>query len=328
MRERRDRRERRQPRTVIDGNVLRRGDLAVVLTETLRWPANGAPKFRGHALRRGEGVFLEHGSWVFHRPDWIAQPFASMPPAMQQDIAEAIVNEVERLERKGLRIPRERRRAPVRDTTHTFTPHDQTSSGYISSRDSTANYSNAREGLADIYVYDDLSIHDSQYTGEVYSSSFTRYECFESFQQFDTSSLAGLTVDSVDFSVVPTTSNTHPARLLEVRLLDWGGSLVPGDFVAGSGLAALLLLASYDTDNGWFTSARMHFPDLPAFAANINLAGITRFMVSSSWHRLGTPPTSGTERYLNRSPTRATDYPQLVVETAAPAGGAAAMMGL
>lgn len=157
------------------------------------------------------------------------------------------------------------------------TVYSNTSDGYIQSSDAT--YSNAREGTGSL-----LTQSGTLFSGQIFQAA--TYFCFESFLNFDTSSIADTDViDSALFDLYLLQDLTIGSDFInECRVYDWGATLTTGDFVAGSSLGSQTLVATFDVSGisaGYNTHTDV---DLPA---NINKAGTTRLMINSDRHRLG-----------------------------------------
>lgn len=172
-----------------------------------------------------------------------------------------------------------------------------------------ATYATARETAADA-AGDSSTASQGQafFAGPVYA-------CFEALFGFDTSPIGiDRTVSSAIFSLRCTGGEDHSDTdfTAEVRPSAYGASVGFEDWVAGSGLGALTLLATFET-SVLSTASYNDFADV-ALAASVNMTGMTQLMVNSDRHRLGTTPV-GLE-YVNWATADAvgtTNDPKLTV---------------
>jgi hypothetical protein len=151
----------------------------------------------------------------------------------------------------------------------------------------------------------------------------TNYTCFEMFLDFDTSSIPDTdTIESVVLSVYGNANESTTDFTVEARLHDWGPTLETADWVAGADLASKTLLATFNTAS-WTIAGYNDFTSDGAFVSNINKTGVTRLVLCSSRHRVGTTPT-GLERVHIYASEQAdtTQDPKLVVNHSAGGGGA------
>lgn len=147
-----------------------------------------------------------------------------------------------------------------------------------------ASYANARSGAGTTTVWG--------FGGNPVGQSLVigaTYWVFQSFLSFDTSSIPGIPTAAVLSTYMTAVDNTDGSFTNEARQYDWGTTLTTADWVPGASLSGQTLLATLDS-SGVSTSAYNDFTDV-AMVANLNRAGYTRMVVSSSQTRLNNPPT-------------------------------------
>jgi hypothetical protein len=144
-------------------------------------------------------------------------------------------------------------------------------------------------------------------------ATFPPYYIFECFYSFDTSAVVG-TVQSATFQLYGNANSSATDFIMEARLKDFGATVTTVDWVGGDSLAALPLLATFDTA-GWSLAGYNEFTSEAAFISNINQSGFTRILVASSRHRTGDAPT-GDEMVdpFPASEAGTTKDPKLVIE--------------
>lgn len=147
-------------------------------------------------------------------------------------------------------------------------------SGYVQS--SSSNYSSTRSGNS-------LAVDTALATflvGQrlIATEESTDYMIWQGFLSFNTSSITG-TVSSATLSVYCDTAS-DPGWSLEARTRSIGGSIGTSDWVAGSSLSALTLLASRAESafGGGYTALTSE----TAFLAAINQLGNTQMLLCSS----------------------------------------------
>lgn len=113
----------------------------------------------------------------------------------------------------------------------------------------------------------------------------------ESFIDFDTSTLVGtITVATLSLGLDEDSSDTD--FTVEARLHDWGTTLTTVDWVAGTLLGTKTLLATLPTLGiGATGSYKAMTESGTALRDNINRVGVTRIILCSDRHRIGTAPT-------------------------------------
>jgi hypothetical protein len=110
------------------------------------------------------------------------------------------------------------------------------------------------------------------------------FYCWENFLEFDTSGLAGVTVDSVEFSLTSYDDKSTVNFITEVRrsaAWDTPGSLATSDWYPGGDLAALELCATWDSADYTGDSTREEFDSEPAFIDELDLTGTTNLIMVS-----------------------------------------------
>jgi hypothetical protein len=185
-------------------------------------------------------------------------------------------------------------------TTVTLSEH--ASSGYLSCSDGT--YANARAGTGTLAVG-----ASGQRWGQEETTTFFVYQTFAAF---DTSGIpsSGYSIATATLQMNWAASDLSSSNfIVEARSRTWlSGGLTTGDFVAGTSLAGLTLLASIDTSgivgNDLLTSEAV-------FTSSLNLSGNTEIIITSSRQRIGNAPTgTNTGEYVRSS---ALDW-KLIVE--------------
>lgn len=188
--------------------------------------------------------------------------------------------------------------------------------------------------IADADVYGNNTIYSSAAAGSPSNAGFSgptelgvgqlfsspTYYSIESFIGFDTSVLTSAALfPSATLSLATATANSVSGNF-NARFYDWGTTVTSVDFVAGSSLSGLTLLASYPAASLQGVNNYNNFTSQGAFAGAINKVGFTRMVISSSLHEAGTPPT-GTEYVGFRSADTAgtTLDPKLVIVYTLPA---------
>lgn len=161
----------------------------------------------------------------------------------------------------------------------------ETTDGYVSSTDNT--YSNARNDTGNSKTANttaDLRIGQSRPKN---------YLCEQGFLEFDTSAIDdGDTVSAIELALWLTTDSSTTDFVTEARERDWGGSVTTADFVAGTSLAGLTLLASIDSNGIGSAGAYKAFTSEAAFLTATNLkTGMVRMLLASSRQRGGNTPT-------------------------------------
>ncbi len=187
----------------------------------------------------------------------------------------------------------------------TLTVYADSSDGQVSSG-GTLTYSEARSGYA-------KSANDTEtyfIVGQDYNGT---YHCYESFTNFDTSSIEDSgTVTSATMSLyVKSTTDVDQSFTQNVYLRDWGDTLTADDWVAGATSLSPLLCHQTITSS---SSGYVAFTD-DALASNISKTGKTRMIHRSNRHEAGTTPTGYEEIKWDSTNAYGTDYdPKLVVE--------------
>lgn len=173
----------------------------------------------------------------------------------------------------------------------TYTIDADTTFDYLVSTDFT--YSVARSGGGAVVP---IGTSGAQ-VGQTVQSPGLGYYCLEAFLSFDTSAVVG-TPTSCELSLYAISGDTLAALYnnftVEARLYDWGSTVTSGDFIPGASLGSHPLVATCDA--GDFTVADGYVPfaeNGSDFIDNLNLAGTTHLVISSSRHRLGTVPGVG-----------------------------------
>lgn len=195
----------------------------------------------------------------------------------------------------------------------TYTIFGAVSDGYVRSFSETS-YAIARAGTESLSaVGSDLNIGQRDFAGE--------WSVYEAFVDFVTSVVLG-TISSAVLSLYLKNDNSIDTDFtIEARIRDWGTTLETADYVAGASLSALTSVATLATSGIGATGAYKAFVDV-AMVANVNQAGSTRMLISSSRTRLNNAALE--EEYVifaDASTSGTTNDPKLVVE-ATSVGGA------
>ena len=180
--------------------------------------------------------------------------------------------------------------------------------GYIVSQ-SNANYSTARAGSGTKTA----TTTGGSHTAGQLNIPATTYWVYESFLEFDTSSLSGKTLSSATLKIYISTINVEDAFTLEAFIDDFSTSVTTAEWVAAASLGSLTKVATLSSAS-FSTSAYNSFTDV-AFPANINTTGKTRIVLASSLTRLGTAPGSAKDQWASFDSPQGTNVPQLVVVT-------------
>ena len=172
-------------------------------------------------------------------------------------------------------------------------------------------YLTARSTCAAVYhydIYNYLQIQPVALTvGQWFNYYRTSYDytTFESFIQFDTSSLPDTAIidDAVlslqyDMSLyggdpVQGYYSGPVSHVVEARIKDWGTDVTSADWVAGASLSGLTKVATRSfVANTHYYPGLMAFTSEAAFTANINKTGATYLILCSDRQAAGTVPTS------------------------------------
>lgn len=202
----------------------------------------------------------------------------------------------------------------------TFTINASTQSGYIESSDPVSgnNYAFIREGTVSgglaaessgiVLVGQDFAPVDTYYPDREF--------CYEGFLDFSLASLTG-TVSTATLSLGLNSDSSTQGFTVEARTRDWGATLTTGDWVAGSALGALTLLATLASSGigstGEYkamTQSGTALKDAVVAAG----AGTLRIILCSDRHRLNNEPGSS-EYLIFEEYNHATLKPKLVVVT-------------
>lgn len=131
---------------------------------------------------------------------------------------------------------------------------------------------------------------------------FFSYRCYESFMDFDTSSLgSGATISAVVLSLYGQSSNlvSNNGWTINARFYDFGTSVTTADWIAGASLSGNTLAATFGPVSGWSTAGYNAFTSAGGMNAGINKTGNTRFVLSSSRHEGNNAPTVGQAEFCN-----------------------------
>lgn len=176
----------------------------------------------------------------------------------------------------------------------TLTVYSSTADGYIASEGTS--YSLAANGTGDTFAALDTMLGGN--LGQ-WTSSGPRYYFWESFIQFDTSSIpdsAGIT--SATLYIYGSDDGSTTDFTIEARLHDWGASLTTADFVTGANLSSKTLLASFNT-SGFSTSGYNEFTENGSnLRNNINKTGTTYIILCSAEQTNESPPPTDTSEYV------------------------------
>lgn len=206
---------------------------------------------------------------------------------------------------------------PVRtDTTDTI--YADTTDGEVDSYSASGSFENARNGIGDATFFGSSTVTTAT-IGQFWEVTISNvYDVYQYFVQFNTSGIGTDTISSATFSLYGDGANTARDWTIEVRVDDWGPSLDIGmpDFVAGTSLGGLTLVAHWDPyTSGWPTNAYTDFTD-DAMAANINKNGQTRLMLDSSRVRLDQPyvyPSGETADFYTADQAGTSQDPKLTI---------------
>lgn len=176
----------------------------------------------------------------------------------------------------------------------TVTIYGDASDGWI--RSSAFVYATAREGAGTPTI---SNTSNTQTVGQFYAPG-PAHHCTEFFLAFDTSSLGPqASVSDVELSVTSHGDDSATDFEVEARVVDIGATFETTDFVPGSALGALPLVATRSTTSWGVAGTVQTFASEPSFPDAVETAGFTRLVLSSSRHRLGTAPASiGNKEYV------------------------------
>lgn len=192
----------------------------------------------------------------------------------------------------------------------TYTFYATANSGTGSSWNTGANYAYARQG--NTANKGCVASTGSLTIGQLRANTYL-YQCMETFIEFDTSSLAGKSISSVQLQLYPTALQNGAAFTAEARLNDYGTTIEAADWVAGSDLASKTLLATLASSAAGINAYRT-FTDV-AFVANINKTGKTRIVLASSEQRLNSAPANNVNEYVTIDGGDSGNPPKLIVVT-------------
>ena len=207
----------------------------------------------------------------------------------------------------------------------TLTVFGDASDGGISSQSTV--YADAREGTGTAVLVADSTDVDllngvSGMNGIGQTDNSNVNECTEGFVAFDTSPLGGgASISAAVLSLWDSGSAPSTAFTVEVRSRAWGPTLTTGDFVAGSALSGLTLLAHLASASRAAGAYNAFVDD--AMAIGVNQTGFTRMLLNGSLHRLGTEPaldTSDALQYSAADEVGTTQDPKLVITYTAATG--------
>lgn len=179
---------------------------------------------------------------------------------------------------------------------------------------SSATYATARSGGGTVQQFtpsDGLANTGQKKAGVTYS-------CFETFLEFDLSSITGL-VQGAYVHLYNQATSGGVTRRLEVREHDFGASLTTGDWVAGASLSGLDFLA----DIPGVQSAPAHLGGLrggsPTLRTRCGGASPLRCVVTTDRVRSGATPTGDEYNVLSSPSVAGTEQdPALIVRTIPP----------
>lgn len=169
-----------------------------------------------------------------------------------------------------------------------FTINPTSGSGNLLSASSTS-YSLARSG-ENLVASPTGSYTIGQYLVPDDGENPDLWYVYESFMDFDTSAVTG-TISSVTLSLGLASDESVNDFTIEARLYNWGASLTTADWIAGASLGGNTLLATLSTSGiGSAGSYKAMTESGTNFRTNINTSGVTRIVLCSDRHRLGTTP--------------------------------------
>ncbi len=173
-------------------------------------------------------------------------------------------------------------------------------------------YAPARAGNT-FTVYNDGYLYDGQF-----ASAAPEFDVYEFFISFDTSVLAGLSVDAAVLSLYGYDNGATQGYTSEIWVKDWGAAVTSADWVAGASLAAQTRVASF-ASAAMVLEAYNDFTNDSTFLAAINKTGTTRLMGASSRTNAGTTAVAGTNEYMGwYAANTAAKAPKLTVWVAEP----------
>lgn len=195
-------------------------------------------------------------------------------------------------------------------TTFTLFPTSQSGRGGSTSPDPSIALNGT--GLVVAIPGSDLTVGQFYYPGDSYDPE--RYDVYESFLAFDTSSITGTIISATLSLGLQFNQISSMNFVVQARLYDWGSTLESADWLAPAGLISKTILATLDTSTMGATGSYKAMTESgTALQTNINLTGFTRMILCSSRHASGIPPQDS--EYVQFDSHASTNKPKLVVVT-------------
>ena len=176
----------------------------------------------------------------------------------------------------------------------TVTIYSDIADGYIASEGTP--YSLAANGTGDSFAAVNGGVFGN--IGQ-WTNASPRYYIWQSFIQFDTSSIPDdAVITSATLYLYGSSDTSDVDFTIEARLHDWGASLTTADYVIGSNLSSKTLLASMST-SGFITSGYNSLTENGSnLRDNINKTGTTYIVLCSAEQTNGSPPPTNTQEYV------------------------------
>lgn len=157
--------------------------------------------------------------------------------------------------------------------------------GWIYSQHDTYSVARAGNGSKLVDISGELTL------GQIFVA--LTYYCYESFLNFDTSSIPdSATIDTVQLEMYLTSDQSASDFTIEVASNDYGSTLTSTDFVAGNTTSALTNVATLATSGIGATGAYKNFSEVgTTFRVTINKTGTTRLILRSNEFDDNSAPT-------------------------------------
>lgn len=175
----------------------------------------------------------------------------------------------------------------------TATLYTQANSGTVQCR--SATYLTARSGGGTLGFVDASDKYDR--VGQSFATP--NYFCWQSFHEFDLSSIpGGSTIDSATLAIRPNAGTPDNNFVIRVRDFDYG-TVATADFIAGASLGSTgTLRAHYDTASGYGAAYIDMTDDAMVAAVTAAIGGTLRLVVYSADQEASTTPTANVYAYF------------------------------
>jgi hypothetical protein len=181
------------------------------------------------------------------------------------------------------------------------------SDGLIES--SNATYATAAAGSG---LFTDTTTVAGDAVGQAFFTP--TYYVMEFFLSFDTSALgSGATVTAADIAIYGSADSSTTDFTIRAAALAWG-TLTTADWQNTTALAALTILATWNTATSFSTAAYTTLTDSGGMAASVNKTGNSQYVLWSSRHQASTTPTGAEYVQIHQSDeTGTTNDPKITI---------------